>query len=99
LPDAQISAADFAVVTSLNPVTHFLPAARASDLSMLPSARNSNERFPLLRFWCRFMRLVKLGFWVQSSFSWTEQYRREFRALDHKLLFQAAAAFFAVVRS
>src|SRR5262245_3372116 len=41
LPDAQISAADFAILATLNPVTHFIPAARPADLSILPAARNS----------------------------------------------------------
>jgi signal transduction histidine kinase len=97
LPDAQISAADFAALASLNPVSHFLPAARAADLSMLPNARESKETFPLLEI------LVPLHAPGETRLLGAVQFlldgtsiAEEFRALDYKLLFRAAAAFFAV---
>ncbi len=94
LPDAQLRATDSATLSNLNPVSHFLPAAHASDLSMWSK---SEESFPLLEI------LVPLHARGETRLLGAVQFlldgtavAEEFQALDHKLLVQASAAFFAV---
>jgi signal transduction histidine kinase len=96
LPDAQISAADLAMLLGLKPVSHFRPAARSTDLSMWANAEAA-KTFPLLEI------LVPLHVPGQRRFLGAAQFildgtsiAEEFRDLDHKLLVRAAAAFFAV---
>src|SRR5262249_52073106 len=95
LPDAQISAADFAILAALKPVTHCIPAARSADLSIRATARNSKERFPLLEILVPLRapgetRLLGAVQFILDGSSIAE----EFRAMDHKLMIRGAATFF-----